>query len=508
MKRASFYWAALLLLSACFFEREVAAQEVSFEGVKLKKLDAMGRVPDTGYYIFYETDKGKKGMREYSLTVHNENLEKVFDKTVEVHKNYTLDQTVFNGKYLLLAFLHEKKAERLFMTYDMKGNEAGRKQISNLKTTEYQMGYSVFGADNYGFYYVSQIKEKKWGVKVDFFTNNLSVKWTFKDIPDKGIIKVEGIIATGKSLTMLVMDRERLTSRNFDYILMNLEQETGKKRYAFNMSELKNPAIISAIYLDADSDKLLVMGDYLADPTADKKRFKDSDGVYILQIDNKNGRQEQFYKYSWADVGKKVKDKLDVRFDKPQIIVHDVVKAPTGNYYIIGETYKRVADAAGIAARTLMMASGGNVQTDAGVTKINVMDFVILNFNADFQLTEVIRSKKTKSGHNVPDLAGGYVLAQYLKSIGGFDFVETVRDWEKGRFTIMYINRDKEGERPRQIVGAISIYLDGEISEKKITLSRRGEDTGAYTAKPGYVMIYSYQRKEKLMTWKLEPLDK
>ena len=62
--------------------------------------------------------------------------------------------------------------------------------------------------------------------------------------------------------------------------------------------------------------------------------------------------------------------------------VHNIVQAADGNIFVIGEGYKKVASAMGIASK--LMSKNSNIST----IKIRVTDMIIIKFDKDYNVKD------------------------------------------------------------------------------------------------------------------------
>ena len=144
---------------------------------------------------------------------------------------------------------------------------------------------------------------------------------------------------------------------------------------------------------------------------------------------------------SWAvDVNAKLKIKRDSKMeDVGYIFFHDIIRTQSGDYYAIGEQYKKTANAGGIALGILSAALGGGVQT-TGYTQLTIKDAYVFKFNKDFQLKNIEIFEKGKSRiPNLYDFGSPQLNAFQIKAIGGFDYVFSQVDAEKIVFMLILL---------------------------------------------------------------------
>ncbi len=180
---------------------------------------------------------------------------------------------------------------------------------------------------------------------------------------------------------------------------------------------------------------------------------------------------------------------------------HKIVKTDTGDYYAIGEYYKKVVSGGGVAMKIL-------TQGNASATKISITDAVIFKFNSDFKLLSINDFKKTKSSApSLSDFGSPQLNAHALKAFGAFDYEYTQLDKANDRFYICFVDYEKEkGTKGKNAFKTI-IYDDGELSEDKIYLKDGDKEFRVLPAKVGNVMLIEYNKKAKTLNVHLEKIN-
>src|SRR5690606_9622755 len=105
------------------------------------------------------------------------------------------------------------------------------------------------------------------------------------------------------------------------------------------------------------------------------------------------------------------------------LFVHKTIKTPDGKVFVVGEGYKRKANAGGIALNVLAAAGGGT--SGAGNTKIVVTDMVLMEFDEKYSLKNASIYEKTSNtaeSSSMSDYNSQHMIAVYLKAIGAFDY--------------------------------------------------------------------------------------
>ena len=97
-----------------------------------------------------------------------------------------------------------------------------------------------------------------------------------------------------------------------------------------------------------------------------------------------------------------------------------------------------------------------------------------------------------------------------MKVYGWYDYSYTAVSSDKKQFNTAYVNYDKsikKSEGSKSVIGTISYTKDQKIVTDKIILKTKPTIFWVLQAKPGYVAIFEYFKKEKKATLRLEKLN-
>jgi hypothetical protein len=197
------------------------------------------------------------------------------------------------------------------------------------------------------------------------------------------------------------------------------------------------------------------------------------------------------------------KGKID---DVGYLYIHKVIKTPENKLFVVGEGYKRKANAAGIAITALMAAGGG--RSNVGVTKIVVTDLVIMEFNDKYKVTNATifdKTDNTAEWSTMSDYNSQHAIAMYLKMTGAFDYAFTTGDVDNANFVVCYGDYVHTSEYKGQTFNAIR-YNGKKFSTDKIELKSKASTMRVFPAKAGSVMILEYFKKNKRLDFRLEKL--
>ena len=172
--------------------------------------------------------------------------------------------------------------------------------------------------------------------------------------------------------------------------------------------------------------------------------------------------------------------------------VHDIVQTADGNIFAIGEGYKKVASALGIAAK--LMTRNSNIST----IKIRVTDMIMIKFDKDFNVKE---AKIYNKNANSIELASGmeFVSAPLLGKLikynyGGFDYSYTETNKDISSFTVCYSDYVKGKDYKGGTFNSIS-YNDGKVTTDKINTKSDATWSLVLPARQGQILIVDYYKK-------------
>ena len=506
----------------------VSAQSKTIENmVKFKVKDSGSFLDDAndvdGYYFFYEVDKLKKGMREYAVNILDKNLNDVALKKFIASKKSVLAANAFNNEAILFA-LFDKKAKTLTLKgFDKKANPkddiivALDKKVVRVLKAGLNLGNLnnlLYPVKNKGFILVlPNFEGKGTGYTLSFYPSNENEKpWTYEFVPreKRGHHQITPVALDDKFVVLTdVRVKGMSAKREFKTVVLN--SQTGEKLFE-KLYDKNDPKLITNAFISEDG-KISVMGQYYK-PKA-KIAKAQSLGLYTEQFDEK-GEVLFSKRISWQeDVSKFLPVKKNNKLKNiGYIFFHDIIKTQSGEYYGIGEQYKKTVSALGVASGILAAAAGG-VQT-GGYTQLTIKDVYMFKFDKDFNLTDVQVFEKGKSRvQNLVDYGSPQLSAYMIKAIGGFDFVYSQRDVKRDRFYANFIDyergdkkkkKNKEKKKSRFVFKTI-IQDGGELSVDNVELPKQSRYFRVLPAKVGHVLLLEYDRKKKSSSLHMEKLN-
>ncbi len=516
-------YCCLIAVMAMTSQTNLNAQSKTFDGVLSAQLRNMGPIIKdkivAGYYMFYKVDKVDRKNREYLLQILDANLNVLGSKKIIDSKHVVLLEATYNGELIMMKFYDRKKRAIDYRAYDQKADQVytkSRKLEKKWELTPYAnvaesaeiSNATVFPVLNKGFVEYGLHKAKKFGYEIKYYPNEKGTKgWTKKSKPDAKLHETANFVGVDENivLSQILKTKSRLNTKGITYHLLALDTKTGKRVFEKELVEKKYELAILNTYLREDgSGEIAVLGQFYKKGA---NTFKDKSLGLFSFLYSKEGKiiSRNFAKWE-KDVGKFVgvnsKGKLD---DVGYVYFHEVVQTADGKIFAIGETFKKTANALGIAA----VALGGR----GSLTKVTIKDMAIFQFSPSFELEDVQFFDKSKSHVDFGEgssLTRIFLLGRLIEAYGYFDYAFTQRSNDNSEFVVGYVDYQRnKGARNEFIFGAIA-YADGEITTDKISLKagKRGRQTkGVFQAKPGYVMVTEYVRKEKKLYMDLEKIN-
>jgi hypothetical protein len=489
------------------------AQDAKVSGINSFLLKNSGTILDKnkdvdGYYFFYEMDKLKKGNREFAIQLLDKNLNEVAKKTYVDNKNTTLKKASFNNQAMMFAMANysEKKIELL--VFDSQANQNNKITLPFEKKEMDYMGFIdqrnggnfdfLYPVENKGFIFNKVEENKKIGYSLKYYPTDGGTTWEYNSEKEsKEILFINPIVVNDKILVALESAVPGPLSRKLTLRTKIIDVNTGKLIFEIENSRAVKPRMINNAFIEGDN--IVLVGEYYKD--GDNVLSDKSLGLFTQVLDKSgNTIKESFI--SWKDdVTKVAKTSKSFIEDKGYVFFHNIVKTKSGDYYAIGEYYKKTVSAAGIGMTIL-------TRGQSSTTQITITDAVIFKFNSEFKLLDIKDFSKTKSrAPSLSDFASPQLNAFALKAYGAFDYEYTQLDKANDRFYACFVDYEKiEGSSNKNAFKTI-IYDEGTFSEDKIYLKDGKKEFKVLPAKVGNVMLLEYDKKEKTINVHLEKLN-
>jgi hypothetical protein len=471
-----------------------------------------------GYFFLYQSDKIDRHTNEYNLQILDENLNKVKSIQFEDSKKLSLMEAAYNGSSLSFLFKNEDTKTLDMKIYDFDGKlkyaysrdydkktDELMKQYETLHTDE-GMNKNVFDVGDQGYVSVLPLRDgKQRTYQVDFYSSQTKKQWTYEPTDDAEKYAFAEYLGCTDSLIILeVMKRNRALSTNITAHFVGINFVTKKKQFELEQSDKDAYKILpSSVSPIEGSSNLLVIGSYY---DRDENVMKDyGKGLAFYEITpagkviskTYNSWDGEFAKYLTTNS----KGKID---EVGYLYIHRVIRTPDHKLFLVGEGYKREANAAGIALTVLSMG-----RTNAfGVTKVVITDMVMMQFDEKYKVkgATIFDKRNNTAMTGAPaDQNSQHYIAKFLKASGAFDYEFTTGDADNSNFAVCYSDYERSSEYHGQTFNAIR-YNGTKFSTDKIELKTKASRQRVFPAKAGSVMIMEYFKKEKRLDFRLEKL--
>ncbi len=496
--------------------------KLSIENVRQIYIRNSGEIMDgeelKGYFTFYVSDKVDKKTNQYTVQILDNNLNKVKDIVFEDDKNVAILEASYNGNSIMFLFFNDKEKTLEYraygfdgkqkMTYTKELNKRSRNLIEETYGSKSEEGSNeaLFSIGDKGFTTVFPIKEGKYySYEVNFFFTDQRKQWVYEAAEEQEDKWCSAIFlgATETTVIFEVVKQKRLLTGQPHSWLLGLDIATGKKTFEIS-TEAEDykfyPMNTSAI---AGSSNVLLLGTYYE---PDGKVMKDASlGLATWTIDGTGKIVSKKYN-SWEnEIGKYLSlDKKGRVADVGYIYFHKVLQTSDGNFFAIGEGYKKVVSGLGVAANIL-----GGGRSNISNFKIKITDLVTVQFNSKFEVKGAQIYDKNNNSFELPAGAGylsPHTMALMIKAERNFDYDFTQTNKEHSRFSVGYHDYERSKDFKGQTFNSIS-YDGGKITTDRIELTSKAKWLRVFPAKTGSIMIMEYFKKDKRLEMRIEKMN-
>lgn len=490
------------------FPGMIFSQKETFNDILSVQVRNIGTIENdnevTGHYIFYKTEKIDRKTNAYKLSIMNQDLVTIKNIEKTGSNALTLLECIYNGKAILLKYMDIYKRELEFEIYNDKGDLSYSKKIK-ISEHEYNTIIQMKNSDNEilsnglstigtkGFIDLASTKNKKYKYEVRYFDSEDSTKnWIVESPNEKGLEAASFIVADTEKIVLNVMKRNSLFSTDIEFFTTVLSTENGEILKEYDNTKLGNYVFFKGY--TGEKGNIRLIGNYFKDEDSPIKDHPLGIISYTLSENNELIDKKK------ATFGRLLKKKSDEK-DPGHIHFHDFILTDSNKIYVIGEYFKKTADAGGIALAAL--------GSPTSVVKLSIYDFVVAELNADLKVEKIKVFDKKKHSVGLPQSAlflGSATLGNYVKLYGGYDYRYTqLIKGEKPYFISTYFDRADENDKEPKF--KIVSNIDGSFSEDAVSLKTEATDIIVSKAKPGHILITEYFKKEKKMTLRLEKIN-
>lgn len=512
---------ALLLFAGSSF----AQGKLSIENVKRVYIRNAGEIMDgeelKGYFTFYVSDKIDRKTNEYTVQIMDNNLNKIKDIVFEDDKNVEILESSYNDNSIMFLFFNDKEKTLEYRAYGFDGKQKSTytKELSRRSRNLIEETYgskseegsneALFSVGDKGFTTVFPVKEGKYfSYEVNFFSTAQRKQWAYEAAEEQDDKWCSAIYlgATESTVLFEVVKQKRLLTGQPHSWLLGLDINSGKKTFEIS-TEAEDykffPMNTSPI---AGSTDILLLGTYYE---PDGKVMKDASLGLAAWTINSAGKVVSKKYNSWEnEIGKYLStDKKGRVADVGYIYFHKVMQTSDGNFFAIGEGYKKVVSGLGVAANVLGALGGG--RSNISNFKIKITDLITIQFNSKFDVKGAQIYDKNNNSIEMPAGSGylsPHTMALIIKAYRAFDYDFTQTNKEHTRFSVGYHDYERSKEFKGQTFNSIS-YDGGKTTTDRIELTSKAKWLRVFPAKTGSIMIMEYFKKEKRLEFRLEKMN-
>ncbi len=476
-----------------------------------------------GYFFFYQSDKIDRKTNEYTLKIVDQNLNPVKDIKFTDSKYVTLLEASYNNDALAFLFYNDDEKTTEVRIYGLDGKQRSSyvkeidKKTKSLWTTLIASGMSaddneggnsyLFDVDKVGFTTVLPLREgKNKTYQVDFYSSEKKSQWSYVPTDEERWAFPSYLGSTDSLVILEVLKKPSALSTKFTSDILALNIHTKKVQYELDGEKEQYKIVPMNIVKLRDSRNILIMASYY-----DKEDNIVNDaslGIAMYEVSPAGKIVSKKHNQWTGDLSKYLPINDKGRLDKiGWLYTHKIVQTPTGKFFAIAEGYKKNISAGGVALAMLAAAGGG--YSNAGLTKMMVTDIVVMEFDSSYKVKSAkIYDKRDNAvvGGQTSDYASQHALAMMIKNIGGFDYEFTTGDIDYETFSFCYSDYEKSKEYKGQTFNAVR-YNGEKLTTDKIELASKANMMRVYPAKPGFVMILEYFKKDKKLEMRLEKMN-
>ncbi|MGN6645186.1 MAG: DUF6770 family protein [Cytophaga sp.] len=498
----------------CFLSYSALAQKKTINNIQKMSLSNINYIMKdnvvTGYVMLYRVEKVDKANYSYLLSILNSNLEETASKTIIESKSLTLCEADFNGESVLLKFLDNKNSILKYYCYDLNTNLIFQKELPCSAMNKTTLSYyansesgvefsTVVSIENSGYVDYNIVKNKSAGYQISFFSSDGKKTWSVdSDVNSKNLELASFLEQNENILLSIVNSRPSLLSQDMTFTVLGIDIAAGKQIFNVGLDDATHKLQPLEAYFDKTTNEIKIMGLYF---NPQDNIIKDlSKGMFNIAL-TLDGKIKSSSYVSWQEgLSKyfKVKDSGKIA-DLGYFYFHNIIKLNDGSFYAITEQYRKKLDGVGMA-----------LSNDGVPCSIVMEDMYIMEFTPDFKLKDVTKFDKTVSKYyfDKEGMVDAQTLAAIVKSAGGFDYQYSLSNKDQSRFFVTYLDlvKDESGKYEFELRYIIK-GINEPYSTDKIQLTSSTKYIKALAGKPGYVMIFEYNKKLKSVDLRLEKIN-
>jgi hypothetical protein len=455
-----------------------------------------------GYYNFYKVEKQDRKNNNYLISLTDENLQEINTVNIVRPEYYILVDAVFNGTAFGFLFYDAKEKALELLSYDKSLKSLG-KVNKNLENKYASIPYMMIAqgrgqqqpyllaVPDKGFLYYGIKNDSKAEYEIEFYDNNMKRAWVSNAQKDKYDFESAGEAYQGDEYVgSLIAKRTGLLDMDIDFEILVQNVTNGQPLFRFSMETTKYKLSLTELFFDKEKQQFVLFAEYF---DKDQNVIKSSSQGFVTLVLDMKGKIVSEKVNSWkTNIASLVEAKDKDKFDETSIMFHEFVRTSDGQFFAIGEQYKK---------------SGVAYVSPA----ISIHNMVIFQFDETFAIKKVQVFPKDKRTISLPQgtlIFSTKLLGYVVKGLDGFDYVFTQVAPDKSTFMASYINYDREkGQKDKLVFGSIVYTPEKVFTVDKFTLSKKAAKSYVYQGKPGYVLVNDYYPKDKKLDSRLEKIN-
>lgn len=497
------------------------AQGFTLEDVGRNSLKNAGTIMEDniikGYFYYYFTERISRKQSNYQIVILDENLNETASKTIEESNRTSMLEASYNGSSVLFKFFDQKLKKVYYRTMDKNGNISDKveRDANKYETAVYASNLSkelknanVNSVSEEYFVDLYTFKNKGYTYKMECLDNTGGLVWTYTADDAKGVNTGAYLASSKDQILVLEANSKNIMSRNYVFKLVSVNID-GEKGWEMDLNTSRYNMLPHNAFI-AEDGVITILGEYYN--VSDKSMKSASQGIFVRKLD-RNGKKLSDNFISWSrDIGSELTSKEKKELSSYSIYFHNVEMTKSGDIIAIGEQYKKQVSAGGIALKMLGNVSGV-ISTSASSFEIKIGDMFIITLDQNAELKDVNIIEKLPRRVNAGEgygLVSQHLLAKLMDAEGYFDYSFTQTTADRSLISIGYTEKEREkGKVFATTTFNVVSFTDGdsEPSKDKIEFETDASDMRINPAKPGYLLISEYYRKEKTIELRLEPIN-
>lgn len=446
----------------------------------LYKLERINKEEERFEYVFLDKNLNKVANGEFieqdykgfdSKFYYPEKVGKnIIISRLYIDKNYYNRDLVFVTNRLLNLSTNE--ISESFYYEDNEFIEGSRQHkklksiIKKIKTFEYPLAFEE------GFFLVEKVKSDHKALKnvnsLRAFDITKKSKWEYEYNPNSEKLHYS-ISLLDKECIVITTVNAKTYSRTLHFV----NPESGELMFTYEL-ENKKSEYSHQYDIEILDNEIVIVGKFCPYNKYEGYQAEDARGMYKIVLSKKG--EELFKKYTnWTDLPSDV-----IQINKKGKMLEDGYKLYARQFFVFEDGSISILTEKYKDSKYYVLFNSTPKSTD----------FVILNFDKDFNLVskEVIEKDKNNWGNS------DYLYSQKIKNGKGVVFF--YRDYKT----------DKESKEKNWVLGIVSI-IDSKMTHEQIPMSSEDHFIAPYMAKEGYILLREFNKDKDYDQIRLERLN-